>query len=52
MRVFVKIRIFTGLAGFSGFRFVQLALFTITENPAKTNMDERLPVEDARRGES
>ena len=25
------------MAGFSGFRFARLALFAITENPAKTN---------------
>ena len=36
---------FTGLAGFSGFRFVHLALFAIAVNPAKTNRDERTPLE-------
>ena len=40
---------FTGLAGFSGFQFALLALFAITANHAKTNMNERLPVKDARR---
>ena len=40
---------FTGLAGFSGFHFAHLALFAITANPAKTNMNSRLPVKDARR---
>ena len=39
---------FTGLAVFSGFRFARLAIFAITENPAKTNADKRLPIKDAR----
>ena len=34
------------------FAFARLNLFAITGNPAKTNMDERLPVKDARTGES
>ena len=34
----------SGLAGFSGFRFVQLAGFDISGDSAKTNMDERLRV--------
>ena len=37
---------FSGLAGFSGFRFAQLAFFTITGNLAKTNANERLPIKD------
>ena len=37
---------FTGLAGFSGFRFAQLAVFATTEDSDKTNTDERLPLED------
>ena len=43
---------FTGLAGFSGFRFAQIAIFAITENPAKTNTNKSLPIKDARRRES
>ena len=39
---------FTGLAGFSGFRFANPALFAATGNPAKWNMDERLPSKNAR----
>ena len=39
LRAFIRIRIFSGLAGFSGFHFAHLALFAITGNPAKTNMD-------------
>ena len=35
-----------GLAGFSGFRFAQIAILAITGNPVKTNMDGRLPIKD------
>ena len=34
---------------FQDFAVAQLAIFAITENPAKTNVDKRLPVKDARR---
>ena len=37
---------FSELAGFSGFHFAQLAVFAITGNPAKTNVDERLRIKD------
>ena len=37
---------FSGLAGFSGFRFAQPALFAVTGNPDKTNVDERSPLKD------
>ena len=37
---------FTGLAGFTGFRFARLALFAVTGDFAKTNSDERLPLEN------
>ena len=33
-------------AGFSGFRFAQLAVFAITGDSAKTISDERLPIKD------
>ena len=36
---------FSGLAGFSGFRFAQTSIFAITGNRAKMNTDERLPIE-------
>ena len=36
-------------SGFSGFHFARLALFAIIANPAKTNTNEILPVEYARR---
>ena len=37
---------FSGLAGFSGFRFARLAVFAMTENPVDTNGDERLAIKD------
>ena len=48
MRVFVRIRIY-GISGIYriSIRLAQLALFAITENPAKPNTDKRLPLEDA-----
>ena len=36
------------LRDFQDFRFAKPALFAITENPAKMNVDERLHVADAR----
>ena len=38
---------FTGLAGFSGFRYARRPSFATTANPAKGNKGERLPLEDA-----
>ena len=37
---------FTGLAGFSGFHSAQVEIFAINGNPAKTNLEERLPIKD------
>ena len=42
MRVFVRIRI----GGIFRISFRPSAIFAIIENPAKTNTDERLPLED------
>ena len=47
-RVFVRIRIFR-IRGIFRISLARLALFAITGNPAKMNMNERLPVKDERR---